>query len=311
VAKKKGNINYGLRNYQKVLREFSKINAKLPEENQLSIEERRKYIKDEIFPQFKGDKRVVGVKRIKDAVLKVYDIVLPKEASDINYIPQSAISDFAWFDVDEFIKEVLPQNIDIMLDAGKLGATKIFNTSRYDYTRSGVKKIYEAIRDKTDNKSGGFFTGVKKLKKGKKNDGNPKNYYIQFILVLDLNPVKKIEPVAYKLPKSEKKKANSVKNTILNRVKLLGNKKKRRKNARKNANKNIKEIKKIKKRQDKAKSLEYKRKLDLEKIDKYLKTLKQLQNALNKGNITQEQYDKYEREISQIITDIKKKGGII
>ncbi len=311
MAKKKKNINYGVKNYQKILKEFTLINDKLPEEQQLSLEERRKYIKDVVFPKFKGEKRLVGVKRIKDEVLNVYGTILPKESSDINYIPPSAISDFAWFDVDEFIKEVLPKNIDIMLDAGKLGSTKIFNTSKYDYEKSGVKKIYEKIRDKVDNKSGGFFTGVKKLKKGKKNNGNPKNYYIQFVLVLDLNPVKKIDPIIYSIPKSEKKKATTVKNAILNRLKQLGNKKKRRASARKTAKKNIKEIKNLKSREKRAKSNKYKTELAIKKIDQYNKTLKQLQNALNKGNITQEQYDKFEKEIIAIITEIKKQGGLI
>lgn len=311
MAKKKKNINYGNKNYQKILREFTAINKKLPEENQLSLEERRKYIKENIFPQFKGENRLIGVKRIQQQIGKVYNLVLPKEASDINYIPQSAISDFAWFDVDEYISEVLPKNVDIMLDAGKIGKTKIFNTSRYNYNKSGVKRIYDGIREKVDNKSGGFFTGVKKLKKGKKNDGNPKNYYIQFILVLDLKPVKKIEPVIYNLPKSEKKKANTVRNTILNRVKELTNKKKRRKNAKITANKNISEIKKLKKRETIAKSDRQKRKMALQKIEKFQKTLKQLENAKNKGNITEEQYDRYVKEITQIITDIKREGGLI
>jgi len=315
VPQKKKNIKTrGVTLYNKILKEFTKINNSLPEERKLSLSDRRKYIKEKIYLQFKGNAPTrVSVKDIRKEVIGVLDTIVPKEGCDVNFISPSIVANVGWFELDDFIRDVLPACIYISIDAGEFGKTKIFNTLNYNYTKNGVKKIVDNIRDFVNNDSGVdvTFTGEKRLRKGKTNDGTPENYYIEFILVVNSEPIKDINPVLFNVPKSKKKEVTSVKNAILSRVKELSNKKKRRKRARRTAIKNIGNVKKLAKRQVNAKSVDYRRKLAYKKIKEYNRAIKQIQSAYNKGNLTEDQYNRFINEINELIIQIKKEGGII
>lgn len=315
MPQKKKNIKTrGVSLYNKILKEFTKVNNSLPEERKLSLSDRRKYIKEKIYPQFKGNAPTrVSVKDIRKEIVGVLDTIVPKEGCDVNFISPSIVANVGWFELDDFIRDVLPSCIYISIDAGDFGKTKIFNTLNYNYTKNGVKKIVDNIRDFVNNDSGVdvTFTGQKKLRKGKTNDGTPENYYIEFILVVNSDPIKSIDPVLFDVPKSQKKQVTSVKNAILSRVKELGNKKKRRKRARRTAIKNISNVRKIAKRQVNAKTVEYKRKLAYKKIKEYNRAIKQIQSAFNKGNLTEDQYNRFINEINQLIIQVKKEGGIV
>jgi len=315
VPQKNKNIKTrGVTLYNKILKEFTKVNNSLPEERKLSLSDRRKYIKEKIYPQFKGTAKTrVSVKDIRKEIVGVLDTIVPKEGCDVNFISPSIVANVGWFELDDFIRDVLPSCIYISIDAGEYGKTKIFNTLNYNYTKNGVKKIVDNIRDFVNNDSGVdvTFTGQKKLRKGKTNDGTPENYYIEFILVINSDPIKTIDPVLFNVPKSQKKQVTSVKNAILSRVKELGNKKKRRKRARRTAIKNISNVRKLAKRQVNAKTVEYKRKLAYKKIKEYNRAIKQIQSAFNKGNLTDDQYNRFTNEINQLIIQVKKEGGII
>ena len=315
MPQKKKNIKTrGVTLYNKILKEFTKVNNSLPEERKLSLSDRRKYIKEKIYPQFKGtDKTKVSVKDIRKEIVGVLDTIVPKEGCDVNFISPSIVANVGWFELDDFIRDVLPACIYISIDAGDFGKTKIFNTLNYNYTKNGVKNIVDNIRDFVNNDSGVdvTFTGQKKLRKGKTNDGTPENYYIEFILVINSHPIKSIDPVLFNVPKSQKKQVTSVKNAILSRVKELGNKKKRRKRARRTAIKNISNVRKLAKRQVNAKTVEFKRKLAYKKIKEYNRAIKQIQSAFNKGNLTVDQYNRFTNEINQLIIQVKKEGGII
>jgi hypothetical protein len=318
VAKSRKNINKGVTLYNKILKEFTRINNTLPEDRKLSLDERRRYIKENIYPQYKGiAPNRVGIKKIQGSITQVLETIIPKEGCDVNYISPSTTADIGWFELDDYIRDVLPKCIYIRIDANGFGTTKIFNTLNYNYVKSGVRNIVENIREFVDNNIARgrsievSLTGVKKLRKGKANDGTPENYYLDFILTLNSEPIKPLEPVIYNLPREERKKATSVKNAILQRVKELNNKKKRRKNARKKAIQNISEVRKINKRMNKAKSPDYKRKLALQKIKGFLKAEKQIETAYKRGNLTQDQYDKFIAELKRSIEIAKKQGGII
>ena len=309
---KKHTTNDGVKLYNKILKEFTAINSKLPADRQMSIKDRRRYVSKEIYPQFKGTKSSkVGVKKIRTQILGVLETVVPKDGCDVNLISPSIYADVMWFDIDEFINDVLPKCILVRVDAGIYGRTKIFNTLNYNYYTGGVKKIVENIRKEVDNLSDATFTGVKKLMSGKPNDGTPENYFIDFILVINNKPIHPIEPVIYKITPDKKKKATTVRTAILSKIKDLSNKKRRRKNARKNAIKNIVGIKKINKRISKAKSPKFKNNLNVEKIEYFLKALKQLDSSYNKGNLSEEQYKRFKDELNKAIEDAKREGGIL
>ena len=300
--------------YNKILKEFTKINNTLPEDRKLSISERRRYIRENIYPQYKGTAPSrVGIKAINGSIIQVLDTIIPKEGCDVNYISPSIVANVNWFELDDFIRDVLPKCIFIKIDAGEFGSTKIFNTLNYNYTKNGIKGIVDNIREfvNNDSKLDVSFTGEKKLRKGKTNDGTTENYYLDFVLVINSEPIRPIDPIVYKLPKEEKKKEKSVRNAILTRVKDLTLKRKRKKNARKSAIKNIYKLSEINKRQKRSKNTNFKNKLAEEKDRQYKSMQKQLDNAFKKGLLTQEQYDKFSANLLIKTLDNRRNGGLI
>ena len=95
--------------YNRLLKEFTKVNNKLPEERKLSIKERRKIIKENLLPKFKDVPQYkLRVKKIKSAILKEYDKVPPREICDLNYIDPSDFAVVEWYALDETISELVP-----------------------------------------------------------------------------------------------------------------------------------------------------------------------------------------------------------
>lgn len=304
----------GVSLYNKLLKQFTVINNKLPEDRKVSLVDRRKYIKEKIYPQFKGDSaKRVSKANINKSIEAVLNTIVPKEGCNVNYISPSVTADVSWHELDDFIRDVLPSCIFIRIDAGTYGQTKIFNTLNYNYSKNGVKAIVDNIREFLNNESSVdvSFTGNKKLRKGKTNDGTPENYYIDFIIVVNSEPIDEVEPVVFNLPKEEKKNVTSVKNAILARVKDLSNKKKRKKRARKTAVKNIQKIKSINVRQKRSVKPETKKKFALIKDAEYKKMRKQLDRDYNKGLLTDDQYKKFVQDLTVRIFDNRKNGGLI
>ena len=314
MAKRKKNINKGLALYNKISKEFTAINNKLPEDRKLSVKERRQIIKERLYPQFWGNAASrVGKKVINESIIEVLDTIPPKEACDINYISPTVYANVAWFDIDEYIKTVLPDCVFIRLDAGQFGKTRIFNTRNYQYTKSGVKAIVDNIREVVEDNSGVDvnFTGVKKLRRGKTNDGTPENYYLDFILVINGETEVEPTPVIFKIPKEEKKKATRVKQVIMNRIKDLAKKKKRKKRARKSAQTTIKALKIVNTRLKVSKKPETKEKYNNLKIQLYLQRITLLERDFRKGLLTEEQFNKFKQTIFKLLDAEYKKGGQI
>lgn len=314
MAKSRKNIKKGVTLYNKILKEFTLINKQLPEERRLSIADRRRFIKERIYPQYKGTPSVrVGKRAITMSIFQVLDTLAPQEECNPNFISPSDTSDIAWFELDDYIRDVLPKCIYIRIDAGVYGTTKIFNTINYNYTQSGVKGIVDNIREfvNNDTQVDVSLTGIKKLKRGKANDGTPDNYFIDFILVINSEPIKELQPIVYNLPKEEKKVVKSVKKAILERVKQLSLKKKRRINARKSAIKSINKVRQYNKRLKRSRKPQSKSKLKYQRLKEYLKTQKQLEKAFQKGNLTEEQYNRFMSEVNKVIEQVKRDGGIV
>lgn len=314
MARARANKTKRITLYNKILKEFTAINNKLPEDRKLSIKERRQLIKERIYPIYVGNapsrvsKRVIG-----NSIVEVLNTIPPKEACDVNYISPTIYADIAWFDLDDYIKNVLPDCIFIRVDAGDFGKTKIFNTRNYNYTQKGVRNITEKLREYLNNNSGLdiSFTGFKKLKRGKTNDGTPENYYIDFILVINGNPTKDIDPVIFNIPREERPKATKVKEVIINRIKELTNKKKRKKRARKSAKETINKLKRLSQIQKQSKKKETKDKYAELKMLYFEQRRKQLDKDLQQGLLTREQYVKYINDMyERVFTNLKKGGEI-
>jgi len=283
--------------YNRLLKEFTKINNKLPEERKLSIKERRKIIKEQLIPKFgKVPQYKLRVKAIKSAILKEYNKIPPKEICDINYLDPSDFAFVEWFSLDETISELVPDCVYVKVSAGGYGETKIFNTRNYEYGRRGVRDIIEEIRPDADNNSGRYvFTGFKKLRPKKRNDGTPENYYLDFVLFSVDSKGKETsygdtEEVEYEVPKTRdnKRKKAKVNKIIESKIKQLKAKKDSRRRAKKTLEKNIKQLQQLAKKANKRPT----RNNEFLKYKQFNKTAELIEKYKATAKITEKQYDK-------------------
>jgi hypothetical protein len=285
--------------YNRILKEFTKLNNKLPEENKLSLKLRREIIKKTLLPLYKDVPQYkIRLKPLRNSIIKEIEKVPPKQICDLNYIDASEFAFVEWYALDETIAELVPDCVYVKVTAGEYGETNIFNTRNYEYGRNGVRGIVEEIRPDANNSSGKFiFSGYKKLRPRKKNDGTPDNYYLDFVLFLidrrgNQKPQGDTESIKFDLPKTRetRSKKTQVKNIIEDRIKQLKSKKDSKRRAKKTLEKNIKEFSVVAKKLAKAK------KPNINTVNafnkRFIKAAELLEKYYAQGKLTKLQYDK-------------------
>ena len=292
--------------YHRLLKEFTKINNQLPEDKKLSLKDRRKIIKEQLLPQFESVPHYkLRVKSMKSSIVREIDKIPPKELCDINYLDASDFGFVEWYALDETISDLVPDCVYVKVSAGIYGETSIFNTRNYEYGRRGVREIVEAIRPDADNMSGRFvFTGYKKLRPRKRNDGTPENYYLDFVLFsVDSRGNETAygipEQVEYEVPRTREnqKKKTKVNKLIEAKIKQLKNKKDSRRRAKKTLEKNIKQLQQLNKKTVKRPT----RTNEFQKYKQFNKTAELLERYKNQAKITDKQYEK---ELQRILKNL-------
>lgn len=312
MARKKRNVNKGVAVYNRILREFTKINNQLPEDRKLSLAQRRSLISEQIFPQYAGVAEYqLRVRDLRNRIISVIEPIPPKEICDINLIDPAALPIIDVFGIDEYLQTVVPDCIYVRVNADEFGTTRIFNTREYNYTRSGVRAIVENIRSAMDDgmlPSTVDFAGYKKLRPKKRNDGTPENYFLDFILNVAGEPIADSTVVQYDLPRTKevKKKETKVRNILLGRLKQLASKKRRKKRSTKTHRTNVTKLKKIKKRINRATRAKTIKNLNLKLLELYNKTMASLDRDFNNGLMTPEQYQIRKQ---QVYDNFLKMGG--
>lgn len=292
--------------YNRILKEFTKLNNKLPEDRKLSIKERRRIIREQILPKFKDlPQYKLRVKAIKTSIERAYNKIPPKEICDINYLDMADFAFVEWYSLDETISELVPDCVYVKVSAGEYGETRIFNTRNYEYSRRGVRDIVEAIRPDADNNSGRFvFSGYKKLRPKKRNDGTPENYYLDFVLFSvdsrgDETAFGDTEEIQYEVPKTRenRKKKTKVNKVIEAKIKQLKAKKDSRRRAKKTLEKNIKTLQAVSKKSSKRPTQNN----QIQKLKQFNKTAELLEKYKKQGKVTEKQYEK---ELQRILKNI-------
>jgi len=236
----------GVKLYNYLLKQLGEENKKYPKQQKLGIVERRKIVSQKLYPKFSKDPKIL-VSSINRDIRVIIRGLPPKEVCNPLYLAEAYLSNVEFYEIDNHIKTVLPDCLDVRVNAGSLGKTKIFNTNGYQYQSDGVRKIIENIRKElADNSSGlAYFDGVAKLKPRKPNDGNPKNYYIEFVLFINDQAEADDTPVDFDIPRKDKRKVEKVKNYLSERFGSLQKaKRKRRRQQKKEELKTPKEQKK-------------------------------------------------------------------
>lgn len=242
----------GIKLYNALVRELGVINAKESKKQRLSPKERREIVSKVLYPKFKGGYKVAAVKTQIQGIVKKLP---PAEICNPLYLSEAYLSFVEYFEIDNHIKRVLPECLDIRVNAGQFGITKIFNTSNYSYYGNGVQKIIENIREKLKNESGrAYFNGIVKVKPKRPDNGKGENYFVDYVLYI--NDLAEDDDIgtSYRLPKREDKKVDKVQEFIAGKVKTLQKEKAKRKRQAKRAAQKLKEQdpEEVKKRANKA-----------------------------------------------------------
>jgi len=265
----------------KTLGEDVKLN---PKKQQLGITSRRRLVKEVLYPQFKDGK--VTITEIRKSIKGIIRGLPHAKICNPLFLKELSLTPEASYEIDNHIRTVLPDCVDVIVNAGQFGKTQMFNTANYSYYATGVRKIIENIREALDNNSGvAQFYGVVKLKKKRPNDGKAENYYIEYLLYFNGETELDDTPVDYDIPKKYDKIQEEIDKGIFVVVKKQQKEKRKRKLAKKKARPDYK-------------LTQYLASLQLDK--------QSLKSKLEAGRITKEQYKKNLIEINKDIAKTKR-----
>lgn len=310
----------GLHLYNRLLQEAIKINKALPNEQQITPEKLRQIISTELYPVYK-EKRIrdIRIADIKKSVAKSFRDISSDSITNPLFISPEYLAFIDFFSIDDVLKKLVPDCIDVRVQGGKTGNTKIFNTKKYSYYGDGVRQIVENIRKEIKNDyTKAYFTGYKKLKDGRKDNLKADNYFLDFILYIKEKEVANSDDAISVMPKEIKHRQRKVSNTINKRIKEL-EKEDRRKKSERNKVKNSAAIvqqqkrkEANKKRQLLQKKREEKTKKETAKIKKSLRqttsaknlaiksALQILESAYKKDAVTKAYYDREKKKLLKL-----------
>jgi hypothetical protein len=280
----KGNFTNlkGIKLYNALVKRLGEANKKAIGSQTLSVSERRNIVSKELYPKFKEGK--ISIREVNRDIKKIVTALPPQEVCNPLYLSTSYLTAIEYYEMDNQIRMQLPQCLDIRVNGGSYGSTKIFNTSNYNYYSDGVKKIIEKVRADVQNDSGtAYFTGIVKLKPRRKNDGNGDNYFVDYVLYINDEPEANDEEADFTLPKKENKKVEKVRDFLSVKFnELVKEKKKRQRQAKK------------KKAEAKSREPKEQKRLTNEAIQKAIASYRLL---LKYGKITKEEFEKFKTDI--------------
>lgn len=271
----------GAKLYNYLLKTLGEEVKNTPKKQQIGITSRRRLVKEVLYPKFKGGK--ITITEVKKQIKGIIKGLPPAEICNPLFLKEVALAAEDFYELDNHIRTIVPDCVDVIVNAGKFGKTPMFNTSNYSYYSTGVRKIIENIREELENSSGvAQFYGVVKLKNKRPNNGKAENYYIEYLLYFNGETDLDDTPVDYDLPKKYDKIQEEIDKGIFVVVKKQQKEKRKRKLAKKKARPDY-------------------------KLAQYLASLKldkqSLKSKLEAGRINK---DEYKKRIAEINKDILK-----
>lgn len=287
AIKKFSNLK-GIRLYNALVKQLGDANKKAKSKQLLSISQRRRIVSEQLYPKYKATTKLLN-KDVNADIKGIIGGLAPYQICNPLYLSEAYLSLIEYYDIDNHIRGLLPECLDVRVNAGIYGRTKIFNTSNYSYYDNGVQDIIENIREAVEgltgeNKSGtAYFSGIVKVKPKRKNDGNGENYYVDYVLYLNDEPITNDEGTYYDLGVKEEKKVEKVRDYLSDKMKKLVKEKKRKSRL-------------AKKKKEKAKKLDPKeqKKSDNEAIQKAIASFKLL---LQKKIINKTEFEKLKADL--------------
>jgi hypothetical protein len=290
----------GLRRFNYLLHQVSVLEKTVEPKYRLSIAERRKLVKQELYPAFKTGKtyKRAGKKAVNDWFANRVDLI---DAWLSSRTTEDLINIEFWLVTDK-VRE-MPAGVFAKVTTRDFGETEIFNTDQRDYFIPEIDAIKEAIREAVENKSDfAYFDGIRRIMPDAEDDGDPNSYYIDLVLTIETStggtdfqgdPAPKIKGTKKKKntkAQVKKLKENAAKQRIKYGIRQIKNEKKNQKNDNQPAKKKITqttELKRIKTLENQLKTEKQKRikeQKDFQKqIEAMKKQLAQLSKKINNG----------------------------
>lgn len=149
----------------------------------------QKWVSNNLYPIFKGENpnrtKVSDIESTIDAILAGKKVSGKKKVKcgDVFAVPDGDILEMNWWELEDTLFKIDP------IVQARVNAEGIFTSSILPagqlYADTDTKSAINLIRENQENLSGATWVGVRKLKQGKKNDGSPCNYFIDFVLSTD------------------------------------------------------------------------------------------------------------------------------
>jgi len=156
---------------------------------QKTYQETQKWVSANLYPLFKGENpnkvKISDIEAALDAILsgKKGPTKQKITCGDVFSVPDGDILEMNWWELEDTLFKIDP------IVQTRINAEGFFTSSTLPagqlYADSDTKEAINLIRENQENLSGATWVGVRKLKKGKKNDGSPCNYFIDFVLSTD------------------------------------------------------------------------------------------------------------------------------
>lgn len=161
-----------------------------------SYNEVQKWVSQNLYKDFKGQApSKVKISDIQNAIEAVVgQKILKIVCGSVFSVPDGDIEEQNWWEFFDNLKNISP-NVKTRCNAGNYGISDILVAEDLQ-TDSEASKIINEIRSAFKNKSGPTFIGFRRVLPGKKDDGDPCSYFIDFILsingVLVDNPIDEV-----------------------------------------------------------------------------------------------------------------------
>ena len=124
----------GIRLYNFLVKELGEANNKLHNQQKIGATKRRKIVSELIYPKFKA-KEKLSLREIRTDIRRVVKTLPPKEICNPLYLSEAYLAFVEYYEIDNHIRTVLPDCLDVRVNAGALGKTKVFSSIN-DFTLS-------------------------------------------------------------------------------------------------------------------------------------------------------------------------------
>jgi hypothetical protein len=171
----------GARLYNYLLSELTKANNANPDVVKMTIQEKRKYVSEKLYPRYQKKKLLVRAlrKQLASYVKKLPSVLF---CNPLN-LPPNEIRGIEYYDIYRHLQDYLLKCINVKVNAGAYGSTQILNTKNLPKHQSEIIQIINNLRADAGNTSGNaVFNGQVRVRPGKKDDQKADSYYIEYIL---------------------------------------------------------------------------------------------------------------------------------